>query len=74
MLALVAEDCVDAVFVENVSYICQCAIVGAIHFNKDEEKHVPRIIQSTWIYILMWLAKDQIINQTDNRSMKNAVK
>ena len=73
-LALITEDCVDSVFVENTMYICQCAILGAIHLNKQEEKYVPKVVQSTWVYILMWVAKDIINNQSDNRSMKNAVK
>ena len=74
MLALITEDCVDAKFVENIMYICQCSVLGAIHLTKEEEKHVPKLVQSTWVYILMWLAKDIIANQSDNRSMKNAVK
>ena len=62
MLALITEDCVDANFVENCMYICQCAILGAIYLNKDDEKNVPKTVQSTWVYILMWLAKDIISN------------
>jgi len=42
--------------------------------NAEDEKKFPPIMKSTWVYILMWLCKDNIITTIDNRQMKNAVR
>jgi hypothetical protein len=74
LYALITEDCVDPLFIKNVSFICQCAMLGSQHMNAEDEKKFPPIMKSTWVYILMWLCKDNIITTIDNRQMKNAVR
>ena len=61
--ALLLEDCVSPKFIHEVLFVCQCAILGIVHFDAEEERGLPAIIKSTWVYILCWLAKDIVINQ-----------
>ena len=56
--ALIQEDCVDKVFIDEVKLVCQCALMGSIHFIPEEEERIPFIIKSNWVYILMWIAKE----------------
>mmetsp|Transcript_30174 Transcript_30174/g.46116 ORF Transcript_30174/g.46116 Transcript_30174/m.46116 type:complete len:129 (-) Transcript_30174:6553-6939(-) len=35
--AIIAEDCVDPSFIDNVKFICQCAVMGATHLTEDQE-------------------------------------
>ena len=74
LYALVAEDCVDALFIENVSFICQCAMLGSKRMDAKAEMKFPPIMKAIWVYILMWLCKDIIIRTLENRQMKNAVR
>jgi hypothetical protein len=35
ILALIEEDCVDKVFIEEIKLICQCALMGSIHLSSE---------------------------------------
>ena len=35
---------------------------------------MPVTVKSNWVYILMWIAKDITLTQTETRQMKNAVR
>ena len=74
LYSLIAEDCVDGLFIKQTSFICQCAMLGSQHFDAKAEMKFPPVLKSTWVYILMWLCKDIIIRTIDNRQMKNAVR
>jgi hypothetical protein len=34
--------------------------MGSKYMNERQEMQVPAIVKGTWVYILMWLAKDII--------------
>lgn len=74
ILALIQEDCVNKEFIEEIKLICQCALMGSIHFRSDEEERIPFIIKSNWVYILMWIAKEINLSGNQNRSIDNAIK
>lgn len=74
LYALVAEDCVEAKFIDNVFFICQCAILGSKCLDEKQESHIPPLVKNTWVYIIMWLSKD-IVNRTrESRELKNAIR
>jgi len=73
--ALIDQDCVDPVFIENCKLVCQCALIGASHYSDKQEEKIPEYIRTNWVYILTWLAKDICLtSHNDSRSMQNAVK
>ena len=74
LYALISEDCVDAKFIQNVMYICQCAIMGSKYMTPAQELNIPPMVKGTWVYILMWLSRDIIAKQAMNRQVKNAIK
>lgn len=74
VIALLQEDCVNAKFVNDVLFVCQCAMLGIVHFDAEEERGLPAIIKSTWPYILCWLAKDIVLNQKQSRTMRNGLR
>lgn len=71
---LIHEDLIDPKFIENIKFICQCALLGSSHFSGEKEDEIPSVIKTNWIYILMWISKDICIRQEDIRSMANAVR
>jgi len=44
MYALVAEDCVDPRFVENIKLVCQCTLMGISHYSEEQEAKIPEYI------------------------------
>ena len=73
-LNLIQEDLIDYRFIENIKFICQCALLGSTHLDDEQEKEIPQIIKNNWMYILMWIAKDICLRQEDIRSTSNAVR
>ena len=74
LYAIVAEDCGEGKFIENVFFICQCAILGSKHLDEKQETHIPPIVKNTWVYIIMWQSKDIVIRTKDARELKNAIR
>lgn len=71
--SLVAEDCIDPKFIENIKLICQCALAGCSHLDKELDSQIPDFMKHNWVYILMWIAKDICMTSQENRSMENAI-
>lgn len=71
---LLAEDCVSPKFIQNIKLVCECAMVGALGLNQNQEKNVPTYIQRNWVYALMWVCKEVAIQEKENREMQNAIK
>ena len=69
-----AEDCAEGKFIKNVFFICQCAILGSKHLDETQESNVPPLVKNTWVYIILWHAKDLVMKGNDQRELKNAIK
>lgn len=72
--ALIEEDCIDPGFIDNMLFICQCIILGTMRISEEQERVLPAVVKATWVYILTWLAQSMLLNQADNRQMKNALR
>ena len=69
LYSIVAEDCAEGKFIKNVFFICQCAILGSKHLDETQESNVPPLVKNTWVYIIMWHAKDLVMKGNEQREL-----
>ena len=73
IIVLLQNDLIEPKFIENVKMICQTALLGSLHYNREQEKDVPSCIRTNWLYILMWIAKDICLKSEEIWKTENAL-
>ena len=59
--------------------ICQCVLFGSLHRDAKQEKAIPFMIRSNWVYMIMWVSKDIVLSnagirlEKDNRIIESKV-
>ena len=77
--SIICKDFLDNVFIENVKMICQCVLFGSLHRDAKQEKAIPFMIRSNWVYMIMWVSKDIVLSnagirlEKDNRIIESKV-
>jgi hypothetical protein len=73
IINLLKNDLIEPKFIENVKMICQTALLGSLHYTKEQEKDLPSCIRGNWLYVLMWVAKDICLKSEEIWKTENAL-